>query len=98
MTIQEAIKSGKKIKRSAWTYALNAYELCYGAEDILATDWDTEEIAVPVTRSQFFQAVADIMKEAGMEYYIPFGKGNPEARAIVDFKHWNELANKLGLK
>lgn len=57
MTIQEAVKSGKKYKRaknSDWLYPNTPYLV--SLEGILATDWEIEEEKIELTRTQVIEA------------------------------------------
>lgn len=79
MNIIEAIKSGRPYRRSCWdtdvwrpamcllSNTKTAY--CERFDDLIADDWEVEEPAVRVTLSQFYAAVADVMKEAELHSY-----------------------------
>lgn len=61
MTIQEAIKSGRKFKRESHSDSVNYYDslhlyLGLTIDDILATDWEIEEEKIEISRSQLNDA------------------------------------------
>ena len=64
MNIIEAIKSGKRFRRTAWISRTSPsywttsriQPLTFTAEDILADDWEVEEVAVTITASRFDSA------------------------------------------
>lgn len=66
MTLQEAINSGKRFRRKGWTVVITAdptYWLQSGrtlhlsTADILADDWEIEEVRVTITATQFQKAL-----------------------------------------
>ncbi len=56
MTLQEALKSGKKIKRSIHTL-FSTPSTYYSPEEVLATDWETEVEQVLLTEAQVIEAL-----------------------------------------
>ena len=68
--------------------------------DQLVSDlWEIKEEAVAITKTQFYQAIADLMKEAGMGFIDPlFGKRNPKPGDFSEFKEWKVLGERLGFK
>lgn len=91
MTIIEAIKSGRPFRRKgdgSW-YCDHDRSDCamFRVPDILADDWEIQEPAVTITRSQFNEAVRSI------PCHEIHGRTGPEW--IVNTA---ELARKLGLE
>ena len=68
MNIQQAIKSGKKIRRKEWTgWGLLKYSIFSEFNnlieaDILADDWEIEQVAVTITSQQFWDAYAEYVE------------------------------------
>lgn len=69
MNIIEAIKTGKRIKRKAWKdfFGIDKGEFsidvedtgivpAISARDIVADDWEIEEVEVKVTKSELYEA------------------------------------------
>lgn len=58
MTLIEALKTGKKIrKKSSGLYVNKDYpSVQFTIDDVLADDWEVEQTPVPVTREQFDSA------------------------------------------
>jgi hypothetical protein len=88
MNIIDAIKSGKRIKRSMWP-EFKHYENHYGAkytarEDILADDWEIESHRVTITREQFNKAwdKAKTDKWIGLEVQKNFCERDDLAREL----------------
>ena len=73
MNIQQAIKSGKKFRRKGWTgltYASSFTDCRYLDEvDILADDWEIEQVAVTITAQQFWDAYASYIEMAATDRY-----------------------------
>jgi hypothetical protein len=69
LNIIEAINSGKRIKRKGWPefqHYENHYQARHtGWEDIVAQDWEIEEPAISVTRSQVIEAWVRALKTWG---------------------------------
>ena len=69
MNIIEAIKSGKLHKRKInkeWCHApsvTNQFSLAYSIEDILADDWEIEEVRVTITYSEFDAAWMEAVRK-----------------------------------
>ena len=85
MNIIEAVKSGKRIKRSMWS-EFKHYENHYGAkytarEDILADDWEVEKGAVTITEKDFNFAVQRTLHEM-----------DPDEHGF-----WDKLRKNIGL-
>lgn len=62
MTLQEAIKGGKRFRRKGQTYYLELFHgnntpLYLNAGDITADDWEVEEKKVTITESDFSAAL-----------------------------------------
>jgi len=74
MNLIEAIKSGKMFKRSDWREYLevdlaNTNDFVpLTPEDILAEDWEVEEIIIPVTENTF-----DLAWQRAVNSYPPSG-------------------------
>lgn len=92
MNLIDAIKSGRPFRRQLWgnvgeekTWIHNAQHTLYGTNDVLADDWETLEPKVTITRSQFWEAVADTYKAFPGE-------------SIIRREHAELLARKLGLE
>lgn len=72
MNLIEAIKSGKRFRRSSWTHPvwleshtedkLN-HSLDLQIESVIADDWEVEEKTVTVTSSQFDAALDGVNKK-----------------------------------
>jgi hypothetical protein len=60
--------------------------LHFSLEDVLADDWEVQEPKVTITRSQFWDAVAEVLKE---ELFCPIYPPRPDIQV---------LARKLGLE
>ena len=71
MNIIEAIKSGKLHKRKInreWCHAssvTNQFSLAYSIDDILANDWEVEQVPVTVTEDSFAAAWKRAVRKAG---------------------------------
>lgn len=97
MTLQEAILSGKRFRRKGWvesgavspdywTYAARG-SFTLLTEDILADDWEVEQVSVTVTEESLAAAWKRAVKKAG-------GDGI----TYVGFKPFRDLvAKELGL-
>lgn len=73
MTLQEALKSDKKIKRSIHTL-FSTPSAYYSPEEILATDWETEVEQVLITKEQALvinntppQNLNEVLRELGFK-------------------------------
>lgn len=67
-------------------------------DDNMANDLNTKLAKLPIiTRSQFFEAVAECMKEAGLCFLGEMGPRKPLPGDIENFTEWDKLADKLGL-
>lgn len=80
MNIIEAIKSGKLHKRKInreWCHApsvTNQFSLAYSIDDILANDWEVEEVRVTITESVLSAAWEKAVKSSGYhDDYPPHG-------------------------
>lgn len=70
MNLIEAIKSGKRFRRSSWTHPvwleshtedkLN-HSLDLQIESVIADDWEVEEVQVTITREQFDKAWSEAL-------------------------------------
>lgn len=89
MNLIEAMKSGKRYRRKGetdWYDATDYYqELVFLTTQILADDWEVEEVRVSITRAVFFRAYADALKETGTTDTYHMGE-------VVHY-----LAERLGL-
>lgn len=69
MNIIEAIKSGRLHRRKIgrqWYYpmsATNQNDIAYSIEDILADDWEIEEVRVTITYSEFDAAWMEAVRK-----------------------------------
>lgn len=74
MTIQEAIRSGKRFKRSEFsTYQTAVFWLETSAlnpEDILAIDWEVEEYKVEITEVQINKMFKDYWRSSLNQYEV----------------------------
>jgi len=68
MNLIDAIKSGKRFRRSSW-HALRDWvrpisNMCLSipVDDILADDWEIEQTSVTITRDQLLRAYIDAGK------------------------------------
>ena len=72
MNIQQAVRSGKKIRRKAWVlpdfHVINVFN-GIDREDVLADDWEVEEVAIPITAGQYQKAYEDAI--AACRMYVP---------------------------
>lgn len=67
-------------------------------EDLNANDWRVEEEVITISKTQFFTAISDTLKEFEIKrrgYYVRHSI-NPDD--LEGFKGWAELATKLGFK
>jgi hypothetical protein len=83
MNIIEATKSGKKMRRKGWEAYWNTNDLSYTREDLLADDWEVEQVPVSITQEQFFHAFAEALKETG---------------AFRDYGSYTEVVNVMAQK
>jgi hypothetical protein len=106
----EAIKSGRPFKRSSYSewkcvhhqlgnlvYLDGGQIYPISAQDILATDWETKEVEVTVTRTAFLNAWAEALKEEGMTYYGPAGARPINGADIMSVGAAQKLIKRLGL-
>ena len=85
MTLQEAIKSGKRFKRpfdAAWIEPVTGYYL--EGEDILADDWEIEEQKVEITKSK----LADAYDKALADWTACWSLGDKS-------KHYSSVLNNM---
>lgn len=80
MNIIDAIKSGKLHKRKInreWCHApsvTNQFSLTYSIDDILANDWEVEEVRVTISASDLKTAWVKAVKSSGYhDDYSPHG-------------------------
>ena len=95
MNLIEAIKSGKKFKREAWS-RFEKWDPYYPVilSDVLADDWEIEEKKVEITRTQFFSAIANARKNAFADSYgVSHPNSDPPNHMI-----WAYVAKELGLE
>lgn len=88
MNLIEAIKSGKRFKKACeanWRLSGGLSGNFY-SEDIVYEGWEVEEKSVPITRSQFWDAVSSCCK-----IYVPYG----QTTAFIPF---DKIAKLLGLE
>jgi hypothetical protein len=88
MNIIEAIKSGKRFKRKQWDNLAAIFDYCFYEdykcflkEDLLADDWEVEELSVTITRDKLTEAWRN-----SVTFNQPFGN------LLLD-----ELLKELGL-
>ncbi len=62
MNIIDAVKSGKRIKRSSWKSKDYWNPLNFDLEDIIATDWEIEERKIEITESEFDEIILEVSK------------------------------------
>lgn len=110
MNLIEVIKLNQPFRRAFWgadaCYLESPgddkfYEFVITPADILADDWEVKpvpEVPITLTRTQFFQAVADVLKEFGYEHIMYNGSRELAPSDITGFMGWSELAKKLGFK
>lgn len=79
MTIQEAIKSGKRFKRLLWdkfyenvdhTRGYDEITRFFTLDEIMATDWEIEEQKITITARQLFLAFDVAVIHSDKIYYI----------------------------
>lgn len=75
MNIIEAIKSGKKIKRSSYAMFDYPHNFNFKTDDILSDDWEIQEKTITITESQFDEAVRH-MQCSGIDERIKILKEN----------------------
>lgn len=71
MNIIEAIKSGKRIRRTAWIPSTSpeywttslSQAFTFTKEDLLADDWELEEASAQITSSGYFRAYEEALRE-----------------------------------
>lgn len=114
MTIQDAIKSGKRFKKTGSSYWQgpilgNLETYSFGSEkwvsDLFA-DYEIEEETIQITKSQFIKAVSEIAKERASNigyqllFYGPNGPESLDSQLGIDLikEQLNSLINKLGFK
>jgi hypothetical protein len=76
MNLIEAIRSGKRIRRKLWaenlgdddSWVLSTEPLTLLNEDLLAEDWEAEELTVRVTRNQFFRAFSQALTQTEISH------------------------------
>lgn len=104
MTLQEAIKSGKRFKRLCETprswrttgrygiqYSTERIDIVLSTDDILAEDWEVEEKKIEITKSQLLKAIDVLLHKA--TFIHSYGNSTT---SIANFKA--ELADWLGFK
>lgn len=97
MNIQQAMKSGKKFRRKGWGSGFSSLEFAYSLTkaDILADDWEVEEVTVSITRQQFWDAIVTVQAERESERTIyPYPYFSLD---VIRWKDIHKLADKLGL-
>ena len=100
MNIIDAIKSGKPFRRSGTAFWLIKEDILnHSNEDVLADDWEIEESIVTFTKTQFYNAIADVMQDLAIKENFGFLTVRGIKTRPVDigsFNGWKELAKKLG--
>jgi len=105
MNIIEAIKSGKPFRRpkcAGWMWVEGPFFVCDWEKDrvtvfpisvaaLIADDWDTQEPTVTITISDFYRAVADVIKQSE-DADVSF------ASHTLRYHPFRELARGLGLE
>jgi hypothetical protein len=88
VTLIEAIKSGKRFKRTSWySWHTTEIKVSLSFEEILADDWEVEPTPVTITREQFDAAWREAVRNSG-GYDIVYG----------GFQKFSDLvARELGL-
>lgn len=70
-------------------------EICreeYG--DVIADDWVIEEKPISITRGEFFETVAEVLKERGIKFMGPSGLGRVEREHLFDTSI-GDIADKI---
>lgn len=82
MTIQEAIKSGKRYRlkhRETWLSERPVDLYHVSKDDLLSLDWEIEEDKIELSKTQIIRAIAKIAKERAterrsvLEFLGPYG-------------------------
>jgi hypothetical protein len=96
MTLQEAIKSGKRFRRhimfkGEW-YSNPCQHGTFDYADILADDWEIESTPVTITKEQFYEACEQVMESYAKNMDVAMINAGPRFATSI-----NELAERLGL-
>lgn len=61
MTFIEAVKSGKNFHRPGYSWFRNLPYMFFNVsrEDLLAEDWEVEELKLEITETQFWEAIRE---------------------------------------
>ena len=100
MTLIEALKTKKIFKRGPLTFhpdLIQAKET-WTFDEITADDYELIYPKTEITKRDFFLAVAETLKELGLDFYGPHGIHKPLPGDVMNMKDWSLLADKLGLK
>lgn len=113
MTIQEAIKNGKRFKRPCfprqnWMYIpkgcvqitrIDGVPYTLDITDLLADDWEVEEEKIELTRTQFFKACELIPSSFDLDTQVYLSKHVKKNLypALVE-ELFRKLGNQLGFK
>jgi hypothetical protein len=63
----DAVKSGKRIRRSSWKSKDYWNPLNFDLEDILATDWEIEERKIEITESELDYIFNSLLPKPSLE-------------------------------
>lgn len=85
MTLIEALKSGKRIKRKQHISYCETGDAQWSANEVLATDWEIEEPKVTISRSDLARAWDIIARNTGA------------ASLSKDNHMFSQLCTELGL-
>lgn len=85
MDIITAVKSGRPYKRSHMkTYITFDTDDSFSGEDILATDWETEEPKVEITESEFWNVVKEqLCEEFTKRNYVYYGPQDELQQTLI---------------
>lgn len=96
MRLHEVLENKYPFKRkNELTIYTKAPEV-FSLDDITSDDWESVYPKIELNRHQFFCAVAETLKELGLDFYGPFGIHQPKPGDVQDMKDWSLLADKLG--
>ncbi len=94
MNLIEAVKSGLPFRRCDREWMTpKSWSKAFIREDVLADDWEIQEPAIPITRTQFWQAAKQALIDVGADRSRLLGV----ADAMSD-KSLGYLARHLGLE
>ena len=102
MNLIDAVKSGKPFRQKGYTeWNEGGFTGPFYAHQILSDAWEIQEKKITLTKFEFYNAVADTMKELalkeGYRFTSPYGLSD-RPLDVTDFKGWTELAAKLGFE